>query len=434
VVDIKENRRDSELRAFASGQQHDKFHGWLTLVGVMLAYGGICGSVTYAYGVFLPSMSETFGWSRSSLSGPYTLFVVIGGILSPLAGFTIARFGARKNIIFCNIFAALGLLGMSRVDELWHIYLFFGFMGGLGIAFAEYLPLTTIINNWFVRRRSFAMGLLFTSGGIAGFVFPPLIGWLISCVGWRVSWILLAFVHVLLAAILAGAFIRNTPEELGQIPDGSAENIWLDRLTFLSTKQVYSTPVDWTLGEALRAPALWMLIVLFSVILFVLMLLTTHQVAYLQDLNYSPITAASALGLMLGVSIIGRIVCGILGMRFEGRYLAAIFLACMCLGVLSLMNARGIVFVYLYSILTGIGFGGIIVLLPNMIGAYFGRTHYPRISGWTIPVVTLAGAVSPVMAGFFYDATETYLMPFGISAALLFVCVFVALRLRPPVK
>ncbi|HDQ03472.1 MAG TPA: MFS transporter [Deltaproteobacteria bacterium] len=417
-----------------SSVSQNKFHGWLSLAGVMLAYGGICGTMTYAYGVFLPAMSETFHWSRSSLSGPYTLYMVIGGMLGPLAGFTIARFGARKNIIFCNVFAALGLVGMSQVSELWHVYLFFGFMGGIAIAFAEYLPVTTIINNWFVRRRSLAMGLLFTSGGAAGFLFPPLISWFISGAGWRLSWLFLAGIHLLLTVILAGALIRSTPEELGQLPDGSSQNSWIDKLTFLSSKPVYSTPVDWTLGEALRSPALWMLIALFSVILFVLTLLTTHQVAYLQDLNFSPMTAAYALGLMLGTSIIGRNVCGVLGMRFEGRYLAAVFLTLMLLGILSLMHAKGITFVYLYSVFMGIGFGGMIVLLPNMIGAYFGRANYPYISGWTMPVVTLAFAGSPVLAGFFYDTTGTYTIPFGIAAVLLFACVILALFTRPPVK
>ena len=118
----------------SSPSKQTHFSGWLTLAGAMLAYGGICGDVTYAYGVFLPSMNETFGWHRSVLSGPYTLFLIIGGLLGPLVGWTIARFGARKNIILGNIFAALGLLGMSQVGEIWHVYLFFGVMGGLALA------------------------------------------------------------------------------------------------------------------------------------------------------------------------------------------------------------------------------------------------------------------------------------------------------------
>jgi MFS family permease len=408
------------------------FLGWSTLAGAMLAYGGICGDVTYAYGVFLPSMNETFGWPRSALSGPYTLFLIIGGLLGPLVGWTIARFGARKNIILGNVAAVLGLLGMSQVRDLWQVYLFFGVMGGLALAFAEFLTATTIINHWFIRRRSLALGFLFASGGVGGFFLPPLIISFISGLGWRWAWVCLAGIHLLVTTILAGCLIRNTPEEEGQAPDGQAVESPSDDFRGFAKNQVYSTTEDWSMGDALRTPAMWMLLILFSALLFATNMLTTHQVAYLRDLQYSPMVSATALGLMLGMSILGRLFCGILGMRINNRYLAAAFLTCMGLGIVSLVNARGIFFVYLYSILTGIGFGGMIVLLPNVMGAYFGRTHFSRIVGWTTPVVTLASAISPTLAGFLYDATGSYFLPFTIAAVLLFGCIILALLARPP--
>jgi MFS family permease len=412
--------------------QKAPFSGWLTLAGAMLAYGSICGNVTYAFGVFLPSMSETFAWSRSVLSGPYTLYLIIGGMLGPVAGSTIARFGARRNIILGNTVAVLGLLGMSQVSEIWHAYLFFGVMGGLALAFAEFLSVTTVINHWFIRKRSLALGFVFAAGGAGGFFLPPFISWMMSGFGWRWTWVCLAGCHLLLAVIVAALLIRNKPEEEGQFPDGHASQEQFEQ-SLLSTKNgVYQTSEDWSLHDALRTPVLWILLVLFSVLLFATNMMTTHQVAYLQDLKYSPMVSATALGLMLGMSILGRILSGGLGMRFKGRYLAAFFMACLGLGIVSLMNAGTIVFVYLYSILTGIGFGGMIVLLPHTMGAYFGRKHYSRIVGWTTPVVTLASAASPLMAGFFYDQTGHYMLPFGITAALIFGCVFLAMRMRPP--
>ncbi len=182
----------------------------------------------------------------------------------------------------------------------------------------------------------------------------------------------------------------------------------------------------------MRTPALWMIMALFSIILFVTNMLTTHQVAYLQDLKFSPLMSATALGLMLGMSIIGRLACGFLGMRFEGRHLAVFFLTGMGLGIMALILARGILFIHLYSILTGIGFGGMIVLMPNLLGAYFGRTHYSRIVGWTAPVVTLISAGSPTLAGFLYDVTGNYFLPFSITLAFVLVGIVLAVRLRPP--
>jgi MFS family permease len=142
--------------------------------------------------------------------------------------------------------------------------------------------------------------------------------------------------------------------------------------------------------------------------------------------------SATVFGLMIGISVIGRLLSGALALRFEGRYLAAVFLTSMGLGILALIYARDISFIYLYSILTGVGFGGMIVLMPNLLGAYFGRTHYSRIVGWTTPIITLACAASPVIAGFLYDVTGKYFVSFSLAAVLIFASVIITLLSRPP--
>ena len=419
-------------RTNPAGSKQPRFYGWTALIGVMLAYGGLCADIIYAYGIFLPAMGKSFHWGRSALSGPYALFIIVGGMLGPIAGITVSRFGARKNIILCNIVAVLGLLGMSQVGELWHVYLFFGIFAGMSLGFGEFISVTTVINNWFIRRRSLAMGLLFASGGIGGFVFPPLISWLISGLGWRTAWVCIAAIHLLLTVILAGIFIRSRPEDVGQVPDGLSDVTSQTISKIPAPRRAYQTSVDWNLKDALRAPALWLIIVLFSAFFFASNMLTTHQVVYLQDLNFSPMMSATSFGLMIGISIIGRLLSGALGLRFEGRHLAAVFLTSMGLGIIVLIYARDIYSIYLYSILTGIGFGGTIVLMPNLIGAYFGRTHYSRIVGWTTPIVTLVCAASPVIAGFLYDVTGKYFLSFSLAAIVIFASVTLTLLSRPP--
>lgn len=104
----------------------------------------------------------------------------------------------------------------------------------------------------------------------------------------------------------------------------------------------------------------------------------------------------------------------------------------MGLGIISLIYARSISFIYLYSMLTGIGYGGMLVLMPNLFGAYFGRTHYSRIVGWIAPIMTLACAMSPVVAGFSYDSTGNYFFSFSLAAGLIFMSALIALLVRPP--
>ncbi len=410
-----------------------RFYGWTALVGAMLVYFSMCGDTIYSYGVFLPAMSKEFHWARSAVSGPYTAYALAGGLFGPLVGISVGRFGARKNIVAGNLVTVLGLLGMSLTSEIWHVYLFFGLLVGTGIAFGAYIPTTTTATRWFVRRRSLTIGLLLVAGGLGGFTFPPLISWLISSIGWRWAWVCLAGVHMLLAVVLAGILIRNKPEEMGQLPDGEAGDADEERgAREAARRRAYQTPVEWSVRDALHTRALWLALIFMAATSFTFNILTTHQVAYLEDLGFPSLMAASALGLLVGMSIIGRLLCGALGTRFESRYLAAVFLTGLAFGVIVLMNIKGLPSIYLYALLSGISYGGIFVLEPALLGAYFGRANYAQIVGWTVPITGLIGATSPLLAGFIYDVARSYIPVFGLAAGLLGVGLICALLARPP--
>jgi MFS family permease len=412
--------------------QNKPFRGWMVLAGAMAAYLGICGNVSYAFGVFLPVMAESMGWGRQALSGVYTFFLVLGGLLGPLAGWSVARFGARRNIVWGNVAAVLGLLGMSQAGALWHVYLCFGLLCGLALAFSEFLPTTTVVNHWFIRRRSWALGLLLASGAAGGFVMPSAISLLMGGIGWRGTWVVLAALQGLLGIGLAGWLIRDTPQEQGQVPDGWIDPPQADGDLVLDASGGDSKSESISLlCRVLKIRALWIQLALFTVLLFAVNMISAHQVAYLRDLRYSPMLSATAFGLMLGASILGRIASGGLGMLVQGRYLASAFMMCMALGILSLMKAKGEGFVYLYSALTGVGFGGMIVILPHMMAQSVGRRLFPRVVGWTTPIVAVVAAASPVLAGYLFDVTGSYAWPFGLAASLLLLGGMLALLIRP---
>ncbi|HOJ52219.1 MAG TPA: MFS transporter [Syntrophales bacterium] len=395
-------------------------YGWLNVLAVMIVYGGLCGNVTYAYGVFLPAMSETWQWPRAALSGPYTLFLLVGGLLGPLAGITCARFGPRLNIIVSNFIAAVGLLCMSQMKEIWHAYLFFGLFCGLGIAFGEFIPSTTVVNNWFVKKRSLAMGMLFAAGGIGGFIMPPLIGYLITRWGWPATWVFLGIFHLFFVSLLGGLLIRNRPEdEVKRAPNG-----------FMPQE----ASNEWQVGEAIRTPALWLIVWLFAAILFVVNILSTHQVSYLEECRYSPLFAASALGFMLGVSIVGRLLAGYLGTIFDGRKVLFVSFLLTSVGLLCLIHAGLAVFVYLYAIFVGLGFGGTIVTIPGLTADFFGRAHYSRLMGWVAPIITVAGAISPLLAGYLRDWTGSYRLPFVIALFVALGGALCSMLMKAPVK
>jgi len=413
--------------------RQQKFYGWTALVGAMLVQFGMVGNIILSYGVFLPFLCEEFGWSRSVLSGPFTTLWIVLGLLGPLVGISVSKFGSRKNIIIGNLLTVLGLLGMFLVKEVWQVYLFFGVLIGAGQAFGTFIATITVVNNWFIRRRSLAMSLLVAAGGIGGLAFPPFITWLISSLGWRLGWVCLAGIHTVVAVVAGGMLIRNKPEELGQVPDGEVTEAAQEvRAGSPAPRRAYQTPIDWRVGDALRTPALWLVVTFAAAHVFTLNFLTLHQVVYLRDMGFSPMIAATTLGLLAGMSIIGQLGCGALGIRFEGRYLAATCLAGFAIGMTVLMNARALPLIYLHTILSGISYGGLLVIMPVLLGAYFGRASYAQIVGWTTPVTTLFSAGSPLLAGFIYDTTGSYTPAFVAAIALLGVGLVCALLARPP--
>ncbi len=151
------------------------FYGWITLAGAMLVYFTTSGTFFYSYGVFLSAMCNEYGWSRALVGGGLSVALLAFGLPSPLIGASIARFGPRANIVLGNLLVVIGLAGMSITTEVWQIYLFYGILVGLGSGFGLYLTCTTLVNNWFIKKRSLGMGLVISAGGLGGFTFPPLV-------------------------------------------------------------------------------------------------------------------------------------------------------------------------------------------------------------------------------------------------------------------
>ena len=196
------------------------FYGWIALSGVSLVAFVVGGAFVYSYGVFLPVMCEEFGWSRAVVSVGLMLGMLVFSLPGPLTGVLITRFGPRINIVLGSLVAALGMAGMSIVQEVWHVYLVYG-IAGLGAGGAGSLACVTVANNWFARKRSLAIGTFTAAAGLGGFAFPAIDAVLITSIGWRMSWPVLAVILFVVGSLIAGLIlIRKSPEEMGQVPDG----------------------------------------------------------------------------------------------------------------------------------------------------------------------------------------------------------------------
>ncbi|MFC1866467.1 MFS transporter [Chloroflexota bacterium] len=416
------------------GQKSNSFYGWFVLAGAILVFFTSSGTFFFSYGVFLPVISDDLNLSRAAVGAGLSLGLLTFGLPSPLIGASIAKFGPRNNIIFGNSLAALGMFGMSQCSELWHLYFFFGVLVGLGAGFGLFLAATTLVNNWFVARKSLIMGLLFMAGGLAGLIFPPITTWLIDDIGWQSTWLVFGSINLIFAVLIGGLIlIRNAPEDLGQVPYGeTVEPISSPQVQELVIENNKAISKEWHLKQVFREPAFWLIMLIGIANFYAFGTMNAHQIAYLRDTGFSVLVAALVFSLLSGMGIIGRFGFGVLALRINLRKLviASSVMQVSALVLLSISKNHGLI--YLYAVLFGISSGAIVVSLPTIVGEYFGRTRYPQIMGFILPVVILAESMGPFIAGIIYDTTTTYTLAFIIITSVSLLGLICAVFLRPP--
>lgn len=410
----------------------DGFYGWVNLA-VMAVFYIVVTLMMVAFGVFLPFWVKEFGWGRGMISVAQTITMILSGVAAPLVGIFIFKQGARKAIVVGNLMCVVGLGMLGLMTRLWELYLWSGIVIGLGMSIGGMLAMMTVINNWFVMKRSIALAVSMASMGLSGLVFTPALMSLIHTVGWRRSYMIIAALTFFLCVVLPGILIRNKPEDLGQVPDGPASaKPGKQEKADNRYNKLYRTPVDFTAREAMRTRCLWLLVAYGTLQFFVSGGLMTHQITFLFDIGIAPNTAAIAAGLLGAVMSISQLGIGFLGLRFRMHSLAVISMLIAILGFVVLIFTRSLPLVFTYSAILGIAFGIQSIAMGNLFPDYFGRSEFPKIMGFTSPITLIVSGFGAPITGFIRDATGSYIPAFQLSLGILIVAFFCILFAKPP--
>ncbi len=417
---------------FTSSAKGRVFYGWFALAGVMLVICIVGGAFTNSFAVLLPIISSEFEWSRGAVALALSLGILAFGLPSPLYGIFVDRFGPRFTIILGNALAALGLAGVYLVQEVWHLY-FLYILTGLGGGFGGYIACTTVVNNWFIRKRSLALGIFTACAGLGGFIFPPMTTALIDAIGWRDTWLVLAGLILIVAVLIGGVIlVRNKPEDMGLLPD----NMPADAIVEAETKEIRSGTDEeragWHIKQVLKQPTAWLIGGLAAANAFTMGLMMTHQIAYVQDIGFKAMTAATTVSVTSVFSITGSLLFGTLGLRYKVRYLASAAFVIQLIGLAILLSTRELGLIYIYAACQGLSNGALITALPTFVGAYYRRDRYAQVLGVVFPFQIVTNAISMTVAGIIYDATTAYTAAFAIAAVFSFSGIIIAFVTRRP--
>ncbi len=392
------------------------------------------GCIFYSFGIFLKPMIEELGVGRAGGTAAFTVFQLVVGMSSLLVAVIIGKFGCRLPMAIGFTIAAIGMALLSRITEVWQLWLLYGVVVGGGVAFGHLLALTTLVNFWFVKRKSLAIGIVVAGMGAGPLFFSRFIASMVETIGWRSSWQVLAGAVFLFAAVPALIFIRNRPEDVGQVVDGVSGGVPAGNERPLHKKKVSISSAEWDVRSGLKTRALWLIVIFACANQFTLNMMNTHQVAHLTDIGIAPVVAAGSLGLMVGISGAGRFMGGALGDRIKPRYLVAVALIVEIIALLIFINADSMVMVYFYVVMLGFPYGMILVLHMVMIGNYYGAKAYAKLASVVMFVTTPIYAVGPLLGGYMYDSFSSYILPFSICAGFLAIGFICALLVRPPLR
>ena len=413
----------SDIISWLRARSRTAFYGWrIVAAGFLINAFGV-GTFFYGFSTFFNPLITEFGWSRTLLSGVFSLSRLEGGIEGPIAGWLTDRFGARKILLVGVVATGVGFLLLQMVDSPVSLYVVFGF-AALGFNIGYVHATSAAVAKWFIRKRSLAFSILMTGNGVGGAIFVPLIAWLIVQFDWRVAAIAVG-VATLAIPLPVSLLVRSTPEDMGLRPDGEPPRPGgqapdpESRLTETPADDADPEDVSFTVREAMRTRTFWIYVAAMTLRACILSAIVVHQIPHLTDIGIPYQTASDVLGLMVLMSVPGRFVFGWLGDRFDKKKL--LFLLCLLqgLGVFIFINATTLPLLYLFVVVYGLGYGGVIPLAFALRADLFGRQNYATIAGIAMSFSVVGNVAAPLLAGYLYDTTQSYSLAFYVFLVMI---------------
>jgi MFS family permease len=409
------------------------FYGWY-IVGASIVTNMLTTAAYFqGFQAFFLPILNTFGWSRTAISGAFSFRSLESGFIGPLIGMLADRIGPRRLIMIGAVIVGIGLIGLSQTRNLFMFYFFF-VLTSVGTAGASHgISWSILLARWFRDLRGRAMGIGMSGPMLGGlFVIPNAA--LIVEFGWRPILFVYGFV-VMLGIFLMGLVARNRPSDLGLRPDGTPHRDPSDG----PNRQDYDSP-EFEPGlravEILKTRDFWVLVTFLGSASIGSSAFGVHQLALFENLGFNSGSAATTVALVAFLSGIGRMGGGALIDFLDYRLVLVMLSACMSFAYFYLAIAPITSFATTlpFIVAFGIAFGAVIPLRPLLGSLLFGTRSMGTLIGMLQAGVVLEGAVGPLMMGYIFDKTNSYDFSLWILGVLPWLPIPLLLLMKPHSK
>ena len=402
------------------------FYGWYMIGAMMGIHWYFSWAFVYGFGVFFVPILDAFGWSRGVGSLTALFMQPVGGAVGPLAGYFVDRVGARPVVIVGVVMIGGGIMSLALMQSLWMLFASFSLIS-IGMSSTVGVGFNTAIVNWFRRQRGKALGIGLSGGALSG-PFVAVVVLLEANLGWRASAVVLGLGMLALGLPLS-LLIRSRPSDMGLRPDGASD----------AEAAAANEPPEGGASsrEAMRDRNFWVLALVYGVLMMGITGFMLHQIPYFESLGFTRGEAAASLGVMTLMSLLGRVLGGLLmdalvRRGLDLRLVPASLLVLQAGSFLVVAGASGYVHVVLFGALFGIAFGGMIPSRPVLAGRMFGLPSFGTIQGLLNFTSVPFAVASPLLLGLLFDARGDYLAGVLALAAISLAAVPAAWLLRLP--
>jgi len=379
-------RREHSLVTILAQEPRDRQGANFAAVTGFFALFSVVGIALWGLPYYYDFMVREFGWTRAQVaSGNAFSKLMIGPIFGFVAGWMVDRFGPRKLLIVGVLLAGLAVSGLGSISSLRGFY-FFYLLNALGYVCGGPLPCQVLVSRWFVKARGKAMAFAYLGIGVGGAAVPWISRFLVDRFGWQVALKVLGLLIIFITLPFA-VLVKDAP-----VPGVATKSH-----AFSDLKRAFKS---------------------FSFLLLVLgSMCSIGAVSGTQqslklflglDLHYTQKEAATVISLVLGFSIVGRVLMGWLADRFAKKYVMLLIYLLVVVAIpLIFMSARPMMTSFAAA-LFGIALGGDYMIIPLMTAEIFGVQILGRLMGVLLTAGGVAEALAPWWVGHLRDTSGSY--------------------------
>lgn len=393
------------------------FYGWV-LVGALLILQMVgIGTINYSYSLIVLPFQTEFGATRVMMMLGITLMPLSSALMSPFLGKAIDRHSLRFFVLLGAVLLPVGFLLLSLITAMWQVPVIYALCMGYATLMLGPLGSSTLLSRWFQQRLAFAMGIAAIGTSIGGFVFPPLVSWLIENHGWREALRLIAAVIAALT-IPAAALIVNRPSDRGLVPYGAGD-------TSAPTAGATEAPQVW------KDRNFWLIAGVLGSLFAAYGAILSNLGPFAVESGFARDKAALLIALVAVMGMIGKLGFGFVADKVDLRLALGVAVVLVVAG-LGAFVVGGQTLIIVGCISIGLAAGGMLPVWGAMLAWIFGVAHYGRVMGMMNPCIIPLSILGPLFTGALRDQSGSYDSAFMAFCAMLLLSLVLIAGIRAP--